>query len=55
MTTSEQQRYTLDEARQLLAEQECRREGHDLEQIRDVGYVVIRVLCTRCGASFVRA
>lgn len=53
MTTSERQRYTLEEARQLLAERECRHSGHELEQVTDGAGQVKRILCSRCGASFV--
>ena len=53
MTTRERERYTLDEARQLLAERECRHSGHELEQITDATGAVVRAVCSRCMAVFV--
>ncbi len=45
-------RYTLAEARQLLAEQECAGRGHDLDQIRNGAGDSVAVFCERCGLSF---
>lgn len=53
--TDGEPRYTLAEARQLLAEQECAREGHDLEQARSGAGAMLSVFCGRCGMSFTPA
>lgn len=50
-------RYTLDEARALLAREDCDRDGHDLETLllrspAPSGRVIHRVRCSRCGATF---
>lgn len=50
------QLYTLEQAKQKLAELECRRVGHDLEQMfyrNAAGCPVIdRVYCSRCRVQF---
>lgn len=46
-------RYTLAEARRLLDEQDCARDGHDLEQVRWGAGPVVRVECGRCPVTFV--
>jgi hypothetical protein len=46
-------RYTLAQARQILAEQECHHDGHDLEQVRGDGLRIVRLICGRCGVTFV--
>lgn len=50
------QRYTLDEARQLLAEKQCDEEGHDLDQVainRGDGPRTWHIACLRCTTIFV--
>jgi hypothetical protein len=56
VTVDEQQgepRYTLAEARRILDEQDCVRNGHDLEQVRWGAGPVVRVTCTCCPVTFV--
>jgi hypothetical protein len=45
-------RYTLAEARKVLAEQNCRDDGHDLNQQWRVDGGTVLVFCGRCGATF---
>lgn len=51
-------RYTLDEARILLADLECQRVGHDLVQSRRTGYQFtgqgkgFEIRCGRCRTVF---
>ena len=47
-----ERRYTLAEARQLLAERECAGRGHDLDQVRNGAGDSVAVFCGRCGLSF---
>lgn len=51
-----QRRYTLTEARALLAREQCDTDGHDLEAtvVRRVDGTVIRhlIYCARCSATF---
>ncbi len=53
---STEERYTLAEAKQILARQECDREGHDLDAtvVRDgAGRSVLHLVrCYRCKATF---
>lgn len=46
-------RYTLDEARALLAAQDCASEGHSLNGVRTAGGDTLWVYCTRCSVRFV--
>lgn len=48
---AEEPRYTLAEARRILAEQNCDRDGHDLEQLSGP-FGVFAVGCSRCPAAF---
>lgn len=46
-----EQKYTLDEARQIFAEDECSVHGHDYEHIVEGSHVnLVRVFCGRCGS-----
>jgi hypothetical protein len=45
-------RYTLAEARRLLAERECREHGCDLQQQRYADGSTTLVFCERCGLTF---
>lgn len=49
-------RYTLEEAREILARRECDQYGHDLNSsvIRGASGIVLRhvITCDRCGAHF---
>jgi hypothetical protein len=45
-------RYTLAEARRLLAERKCREDGCDLRQQRHADGSAILVFCERCGQTF---
>lgn len=49
---TDEPRYTLAEARRLLAEQNCRDDGHDLNQQWRVDGGTVLVFCGRCGATF---
>lgn len=53
MTAETEPRYTLAEAKQRLAEMDCARDGHDLEQVRWGAGPVVRVVCARCPITFV--
>ena len=41
----------LDEARQLVAREECAANGHDWEVIEEVGTGPTQLLCARCGKA----
>lgn len=45
-------RYTLDEAKALLAEEECHRHGHDLNSVRTGAGDTLWVYCSNCPARF---
>lgn len=46
-------RYTLDEARAVLAARDCASHGHDLDEVRTLAGETLWVCCTRCPARFV--
>jgi hypothetical protein len=48
---SDQTRYTLNEAKRVLARQECGIHGHDWEIIRSMGDEPKALICARCGES----
>lgn len=54
--TTDEPRYTLREARSLLARQECLTDGHAIEQdvIRTAGGQTVHmpIWCSRCGGQF---
>ncbi len=45
--------YTLDQAKRELDRRECTQHGHDFDVIVTGGGDVARVICARCGASWV--
>lgn len=47
-----EQLFTLEQARQLLAEEHCLRDGHDIQQLRE-GARIVALGCLRCNATFV--
>lgn len=52
MTAETEPRYTLAEAKRRLAEMECARDGHDLDEIRRADGTTVSVFCGRCPATF---
>lgn len=48
---SEPERYTLDEARALLAKRECASHGHFWDVIETVGRPLC-IVCDTCGVSY---
>jgi len=53
MTAGTEPRYTLAEAREMLANEKCDREGHLLTPVRWGAGPVVRVECGRCPVTFV--
>lgn len=52
---TDEPRYTLDEARALLAAQDCASNGHSLNEVRTGAGDTLWVYCDRCPARFVPA
>jgi hypothetical protein len=49
---TEEVRYTLTEARQVFAKQECMRSGHDYDHIMQGDGELQKLVCSRCGRSW---
>lgn len=48
----DEQRFTLDEARKVIARQACAMQGHDFEVLTELGGGPRTVFCRRCGLSW---
>lgn len=51
--TADEKRYTLAEAKLLIAKTECWNDGHYYQGIRQMNGRTPRVVCERCGASWI--
>lgn len=49
---SDEPKYTLEEARQVMARRECAMHGHDFDVLQKMGGEPYMVLCSRCGRSW---
>jgi hypothetical protein len=47
-----EEKYTLAEARQKIAEEDCLRHGHELNQMLTASGATVRVVCERCGTAW---
>jgi hypothetical protein len=47
-----EQRYTLAEAKQKIAEEDCKFLGHDFEHVTSTNGTLVALCCARCHAGW---
>lgn len=52
MTGEDEERFTLAEAKKILAEEECRWRGHSTSQIVNGLGEILGLVCDTCGAEW---